>query len=106
MSTSAPPASGPTTVETPLQAVHVPIARPRSSSGKTAMIVASVLGTSSAPAAPCTMRAATSSSAVGATAHISDVTPNSAVPSAKTRRRPNRSLSDPPIRISEASVSR
>ena len=106
MSTSAPPASGPITVETPLHAVHVPIARPRSSSGNTAMIVASVLGTSSAPAAPCTIRAATSASAVGAIAHSKEVMPNRAVPSAKTRRRPSRSLSEPPIRIRDASVSR
>jgi hypothetical protein len=105
-SISAPPASGPITVDTPLHAVHVPIARPRSDSGNTATIVASPLGTSIAPATPWSARATIRNVASGAIAQKNDVTPNIAVPSANTRRRPNRSLSEPPIRISDDSVSR
>jgi hypothetical protein len=51
-SISTPPPSGPTTVEMPAHAVQVPIAPPRSAGGNVAMMIASVLGTSSAPATP------------------------------------------------------
>ena len=68
-STSSPPPSGPTTIAIPPHAVHVPIAAPRSSAGKVAVMIASDAGTSSAPAHPCSARATISSSAVGASAH-------------------------------------
>ena len=51
-SIKAPPPSGPITVEMPLHAVQVPIAPPRSSGGNVDMMIASVLGMSSAPATP------------------------------------------------------
>ena len=41
----------------PLQAVHEPIAAPRSDSGKTATMIASDAGVSSAPETPCSARA-------------------------------------------------
>ena len=87
-------------------AVHVPIAAPRCSSEKVAAITASELGVSRAPATPCRALAPTSSPSVGATAHSSEVIPNPATPSAKIRRSPKMSPSEPPIRISEPSVSR
>ena len=105
-STSTPPISGPTTVEMPVQAVHDPIAAPRSSGGNVATISASVLGTSSAPAMPWSARAAISISTVGAIAHSSDVAPNPSTPALKTARRSNRSSSEPPTSRNDDSVSR
>ena len=104
-SISAPPTSGPTTVEMPVHAVHDPIAAPRSDSGKVAMMIASVLGTSSAPNAPCSTRAAIRMPTDGASAHASDITPKPATPTANTVRRSNRSSSDPPTSSSELSDS-
>jgi hypothetical protein len=63
-------------------------------------------GGSSAPPIPCSSRAKISASALGATAHKSEAAVNQAVPITKMRRRPMRSPSEPPSRISEASVSR
>ncbi len=51
-------------------------------------MIASELGVSSAPAAPCSARAAISTSIVGATAHASESTPNAVTPIAKIRRWP------------------
>ncbi len=53
-------------------AVQLPIASPRSASGKVLTITASELGTSSAPATPCIARAATSTPIDGASAQASD----------------------------------
>ena len=104
--TSAPPPSGPMTVATPVYAVHVPIAAGRSSASNVSMISASVLGTSSAPAIPWIARPAISQPLLGATAHSSENTPNATTPIANTRRRPNRSPSEPPTSSSDESVSR
>ncbi len=52
VSTSHPPASGPITVAIPDQAVHEPIAPPRSSRLNACTITASELGISKAPNAP------------------------------------------------------
>ena len=71
-STSQPPSTGPNAVvsaETPAQ---VPIARPRSSSANEALMIARLLGTSSAPPTPCSARAATSAGRLGASAQASD----------------------------------
>ena len=103
---SSPPASGPSTPKIAPHAVQLPIAAPRSDAEKVFTITASELGTSSAPAIPCTARAATSGPIDGASAHASDATPKPATPIAKIRRSPYRSPSDPPTRISEPSVSR
>ncbi len=103
---SSPPASGPSTVAIPPQAVQLPIAGPRSDSRNVATITARALGVSSAPATPCRARAAINAPIVGASAHSSDATPKPPTPSAKMRRSPYRSPSDPPTRISEPSVSR
>ena len=105
-STSHPPASGPTTVAIPDHAVHEPIAAPRSSRGKAATITASELGMSRAPNTPCSPRHAIRKPMLGEIAHSSDATPNPPTPIENTRRSPNTSPSDPPIRISEPSASR
>ncbi len=103
---SSPPASGPSTPAIAPQAVQLPIALPRSDSENVLTITASELGTSSAPATPCSARAITSATIVGASAHASEATPKPPTPIANTRRSPNRSPSEPPTRISEPSVSR
>ena len=64
----------------PLQAVHEPIALPRTFAGNAATMIASELGVSSAPAAPCSARAAISVPFVGATAQSSDSTPKARDP--------------------------
>ena len=51
-------------------------------------MIASELGTSSAPAAPCSPRAAINVSVVGASAHATENSPNAAAPSENTRRSP------------------
>src|SRR5215213_3275011 len=106
LSTSWPPISGPRTVPIPPHAVHAPTARPRSSGGNVATITASAEGVRSAPNTPCSARATTSSSTVGARAQNTDVTPKPVTPSANTRRAPNRSPSEPATSRSELSVSR
>ena len=87
-STMAPPASGPTIVAIPPHAVQVPIAAPRSFGGKAATMIASELGVTSAPAAPCAARAAISQPIDGAAAHATESAPNDATPIANTRRAP------------------
>ena len=70
-----------------------------------AEMMARLPGVSSAPPMPCTARARTRTSMVGATAHAIDATANSTTPATKTRRRPSRSPRDPPTRIRAARVS-
>ena len=74
--TSQPPASGPIRNEIPVQAVQVPIAAPRSSPSKVAVIVASAAGVSSAPAIPWSPRPRISVVPFRASAQSSEVTPN------------------------------
>ncbi len=106
IASSSPPPSGPIAAAIAPNAVHVPIAAPRSDSGKVATITASELGINSAPATPSSARNAIRKPIVGASAHSSEATPKPPTPSAKIRRSPNRSPSEPPTRISEESVSR
>ena len=86
--TIAPPASGPAIEAIAPQAVHEPTAAPRCSGGKAMTMIASELGVTSAPAAPCSARATIRKPIVGATAQASESTPNAATPMAKTRRSP------------------
>ena len=105
-STSWPPTTGPSTVPMPPHAVHVPTACARSDSANVRTITASAAGVSSAPDRPCSARASTSSSIVGASAHSSEVTPKPAIPATNTRRSPITSPSEPPISRNELRVSR
>ena len=72
-STSMPPKSGPIRNALVVHAVHRPIARPCSDFGNVATMSASELGTSSAPAAPCSARPSTKTGPVGASAQSTDV---------------------------------
>jgi hypothetical protein len=105
MSTSQPPASGPIAVVTPASPDHRPIAAPRSSVTNDAEMIARLPGVRSAAPMPCSPRAATSISIDGASAHSTDAVANHATPITYTLRRPSRSPSDPPTRISAASAS-
>ena len=65
-----PPIGGPSAVVTADAAAQVPIALPRMSLGKVAEMIARLCGTRSAAPTPWIARAAISSAALGATAHI------------------------------------
>ena len=106
VSSSSPPASGPSTIAMPDHAVQAPIAAPRSLGSKRATISPSVLGTSSAAATPWSARARMSVSIVGAAAQSTLATPKPVSPSVNARRRPYRSPSDPPTNSSAPRVSR
>jgi len=106
IASSSPPVSGPSTPAIAPQAVHVPIAPPRSDGPNVLTITANELGTSSAPATPCSARAATRKPIYGAIAHSADATPKAPTPIANTLRSPYRSPSEPPIKINDPSVSR
>src|SRR5262249_42120996 len=72
------------------------------SSSKDALMIARLPGTSSAPPTPCTALAAISCPTPGARPHQTDAMAKMATPVQKIRRRPKRSLIDPPTRISAA----
>ena len=70
------------------------------------VIKASELGTRKAPAAPCTARAAISTSGFGAAAIATEAMPKPMRPMRSTSLRPYASLTDPATRISALSVMR
>ena len=90
----------------PVSPDQAPIAGARSSCTKAPSIIARLPGVSRAPPTPWSTRAAISTSALGARPHSSEAAANQIVPITKTRRRPNRSPSEPPSRIRLASESR
>ncbi len=65
-------------------------------------MIASEAGSSKAAPSPASARAATSSVAVGASAHSTEATLNSAAPAMKIRRRPYKSANSPPVSSSAA----
>ena len=103
-STIQPPRNGATAPAMPPRPDQAPIARPRSVPLNVAWMMASDPGVSSAPPTPWNARAALSTPIVGATAHSSDATANQTTPTRNTRRRPNRSPSEPPSSRNAASV--
>ncbi len=104
-STSHPPTNGPTAAPTPPNPDHSPTARARSSGWKLAWMSASDPGVSSAPPTPWSARAAMRIPAFGASPQSSEAAANQTTPTTNTRRRPYRSPSAPPSRISPARVS-
>src|SRR5262249_26575352 len=86
--TSHPPSTGPIAAVMDVNPDQVPIARPRSWSGKDPLIKARLLGTNNAPPRPCSPRAAINSSIVGDRPHQTDATENIRTPIANTLRRP------------------
>ena len=80
VSMSQPPIVGPITKEIPLHAVHWPIATPRAAPVNVAVSTASDVGTSSAPAMPCSPRNTMSDVTPGAAAQSTDATPKARDP--------------------------
>jgi hypothetical protein len=101
-STRKPPTTGPIAAVMPLNADHVPIARPRLASGKLAPSSARLPGTSSAAPMPCSARAAISWPVSCAAAHAADIAVKTTTPTRNTRLRPKRSPSAPPTSSSAA----
>jgi len=95
-----PPTTGPTAPMIEANPDHVPIARPRSAPVNVTLISASDSGSASAAPMPCTERATISTITLGASAPPTDAKPKIAIPIAKNFRRPKRSPSAPPTRIS------
>jgi hypothetical protein len=102
--TSQPPRIGPTADATPPSPDQAPTARGRSSGANVAWMIASEPGVSSAPPTPCSTLAAISTPILGARPHSAEDSANQTTPTMKTRRRPSRSPSEPPSRMSPASV--
>jgi hypothetical protein len=63
--------------------------------GKVAVMIAMLTGKHNAAPIPCTNLKITTTVSPGATAQISDESPKAAMPTAVTRRRPNRSANRP-----------
>ncbi len=68
-------------------------------------MMASDPGVSSAPPTPSSTRAPMSTPMLGANPHTAEASANQTTPIMNTRRRPSRSPSEPPSRISPASES-
>jgi hypothetical protein len=100
--TTAPPTSGPIATAIPLMPDHTPIAIPRRSAGKAAASNVSVSGVTIAAPAPCTARAATSRSVLGASAAAAEAAVKIARPITNIRLRPKRSPSAAPVNSSTA----
>ena len=94
--------TGPTAAVMPLNADQVPIAAPRSVSGKVALSSARLPGTNNAAPIPCTERAAISWPTVLDSPHSTEAAVKRPTPIMKMRRRPKRSPSAPPTSSSEA----
>ena len=88
MARSSPPSRGPTTPAIVPHAVQLPIAPPRSDSGKVCTITASDAGVSSALATPCSARAPIRNPMLGEIAHRIEAAPKPITPIAKIRRSP------------------
>ena len=101
-STNQPPSIGLTAPTSAVAADHVPMAAPRSARGNAPLRSARLFGTRSAPASPCAARAAMSQRASGATLPAIEASARPAAPAWNTRRRPKRSPSAPPARVSAA----
>ena len=88
---SVPPRTGPPTRPTMAAALQAVIALRRSVGSKTVIRIDSVLGSTRAPPAPITARAAISWSGLAANVAASEAAPKSASPRSMILRRPNRS---------------
>ena len=102
--TTAPPTTGPAATPRPVMPPQIPIAAPRLAAPNASLIKVSVSGTSTAPPAPCTTRAAMSSPAPGDSAAMTEPAVKIASPRTYMRRRPNRSPSAAPVSIRQPRV--
>jgi hypothetical protein len=98
----APPMNGPLSVANPVSPRYSPIALPRRAGGNTALISVSDSGSTIAAPTPCTARAVISAPMLGASAHATEPSVNTASPTVNTRRRPNRSPRAAPVSNSTA----
>src|SRR6266404_9367338 len=102
-SMSHPPRTGPRAVVIAVNPDHVPMAWPRDFSSNDAPMIERLPGTSKAAPIPWMLRAMTSALMLGARPQAAEAAAKIATPSRNTRRRPNRSPSAPPARMSEDS---
>lgn len=91
---------------TPNTAAHTPIARARCRGSVIVdTTIANATGLSIDPPTPWAIRAAISTSTVGASAHTAEAKPKTARPSRNTRRRPTRSAIAPEVMRKLASAN-
>ena len=102
---STPPRTGPIATATPVVAPKAPNATPRSRPVNALDSSASAVANIAAPPMPWPARAIERKWIVGARPHRNEPTVNSTVPITNTRRRPNRSASDPAVSSSAARLS-
>ena len=100
-----PPTTGPTATAAPVTAPKTPKAIPRSRPWKAWAISASEVANIIAPPTPCTARARLSISGESESPQTAEEQVNTTRPAVNTRRRPNRSASDPAVSRKAASVS-
>ncbi len=101
-STSSPPRRGPIASPSPEMPAHTPIATGRRLGGNVATRIESDSGFMSAAPTPCVARNATSMPALLDSAQPADAAVKIARPATNSRRRPKRSPSLPPSRMSAA----
>jgi hypothetical protein len=95
---SSPPTTGPAARAMADTPDHSPMAWTRSrGSGKAAVSRASEPGSSAAAPTACRARAVTRAGRLGASPHRAEAAVNTTRPVRNTRRRPNRSPSDPAV---------
>jgi hypothetical protein len=100
--TTAPPTTGPAATARPVIPPHKPMAMPRFSTGKAALIRVRVRGITMAAPAPCSPRAAMRVPTLGATAAAAEAAVKTARPRQNMRLRPNRSPSAAPVSSRQA----
>ncbi|MNS80513.1 hypothetical protein D3C72_1141940 [compost metagenome] len=103
---NTPPSVGPSEVPIADIVPSTPIALPIFSLGTAPLTSAMVSAIMVAAPMPCTARAAISNHRLGARAHRSEATVNSAMPISSNRRRPRRSPSRPTLTISAVMLSK
>ena len=103
-STISPPSTGPSAEASAATPAIAPITFIRCSGGNAAITSSCEDGTSSAPPAACSTRAATSSGTVGAVAQSTDPAVNAARPARNRRRPPSTSANRPPGTSSAANT--
>src|SRR6202012_5706856 len=103
-SASAPPNIGPPTGTTVVTEDHTPMAFPFSFSSMAAEISDNLPGIISAPPTPCTIRHRINTVVSGQTPQAAAPIINTPMPAINILFRPSLSPSEPPIRISDASI--
>lgn len=104
VSVSTPPSIGPKATLDAAANAHAAVARARSA-GNAAAAIANPCGSITAAASPWPARAASSAGSEGAAAHSSDIAANAANPIRNSRRRPNRSPTDPAVSSTAAKAT-